>query len=499
MDSTNIYVFLLPSGLQLKHKHTRVMSKLNEEIKALHQQGDNLKKEAIQTESESIEKFKLASEIYKGLHDKIEVLIKSNHPELDKVKASQSTLNYLYESYDCEYAFLFREKQYEYALNKAKQCEEVILKSINLNKELKHKLKDNKEQLKKIKENHNYWEHALNSNKVKQHEPLAEIAIQSGKYIKAWDEYKEMVRHQKKTFRIAKKKKMPFHILRTSKGNYHASVSNSAQTMLIHLNDKVENNKAYDNIYLEIISFLTEAYESAKLAYESNPEQEEYQLGRDHFRNLIEEVIKDEDISWSKVLTELNTNQIVKTIMKAIDEKRYNEAKGNQMDNKKFYISLVLGIILVGTVVALIFLIPNPTQLQYFVVRILIALGVAGIAVTLFGDVVFKNKVIQAGGAFALFGLIYLVNPASFITNFDTVIKGNITVNGKDITGINIVHKESQIPSTTNQNGIFEMSIPSDRIKNEMSFKLSGNNIDTTVIISKKGIDLRNIKINIKR
>jgi len=497
MDLVNIYVFLLPSGLQLKHKHTQIMSKLNEEIKALYQLADNLKKEAIQ--NENIQKFKLASEKYRDLHHKIETIIKSNHPELDNVKASQSTLTYLYESYDCEYAFLLRQKQYDDALNKAKECEEVILKSINLNKELKHKLKNNKEQLKKIKENDNYWEHARHSNKVKQHEPLAEIAIQSGKYIKAWDEYKEMVRHQKKTLRVAKKKKMPFHVLRTAKGNYYASVSNAAQTMLIHLDDKVENNKAYDNIYLEIISFLTEAYESAKLAYESNPEQDEYQLGRDHFRNLIEEVIKDEDISWSRILTELNTNQIVKTIMKVTDEKRYNEANSNEIGSKKFYISLLLGIILVGTVVALIFLIPNPTQLQYFVVRILIALGVAGIAVTLFGDVVFKNKVIQAGGAFALFGLIYLVNPASFITNFDTVLRGSIIVNGKDTAGVNIVHKESQIPDVTNQNGIFEISVPSDRIKDEMNFKLSGKNIDTTVTISKNGIDLRNIKINIKK
>ena|SRR5438477_12604636 len=78
-------------------------------------------------------------------------------------------------------------------------------------------------------------------------------------------------------------------------------------------------------------------------------------------------------------------------------------------------------------VVALLILaivIPNPTAFQYWVFRVILALAAAGVGAALPGFITLAIPIwlkgsLHAGGALALFALVYLVNPpqlASSIT-----------------------------------------------------------------------------------
>jgi hypothetical protein len=75
-----------------------------------------------------------------------------------------------------------------------------------------------------------------------------------------------------------------------------------------------------------------------------------------------------------------------------------------------------LGVVLSVIIILLVVFIPCPTKDQYFVFRIIIALAAAGLATVIPGFINIRfNKEITAGGALAVFALIYLFDPASTI------------------------------------------------------------------------------------
>ena len=61
--------------------------------------------------------------------------------------------------------------------------------------------------------------------------------------------------------------------------------------------------------------------------------------------------------------------------------------------------------------------VPNPTDFQIFVFRIVLALAAAGVAAMIPGFInVEVSSTIKAGGAIAIFVIIYFFNPAKFVT-----------------------------------------------------------------------------------
>lgn len=78
--------------------------------------------------------------------------------------------------------------------------------------------------------------------------------------------------------------------------------------------------------------------------------------------------------------------------------------------------SLWVGVGLLIAIILLVVLIPCPSKSQYLVFRIVIALAAAGLATVIPGFIkVNLNKGITAGGAIAVFALIYFFDPASTV------------------------------------------------------------------------------------
>jgi hypothetical protein len=79
-------------------------------------------------------------------------------------------------------------------------------------------------------------------------------------------------------------------------------------------------------------------------------------------------------------------------------------------------ILVICSILLVAA--SLLFLTPNPTAVQQFYIRILIALAAAGVAMLIPGffeiELGWLRNTIRAGGALGIFLLIYAVNPPTF-------------------------------------------------------------------------------------
>lgn len=99
-------------------------------------------------------------------------------------------------------------------------------------------------------------------------------------------------------------------------------------------------------------------------------------------------------------------------------------------------LAFIFGVAFVAFLVAVALLVPNPTEFQYIVFRIVLALAAAGVAVTFSGFLhITVSTWIKAGGALAVFVIVFFYNPARLVVqpeaepeavasqllNFDTV------------------------------------------------------------------------------
>lgn len=81
-------------------------------------------------------------------------------------------------------------------------------------------------------------------------------------------------------------------------------------------------------------------------------------------------------------------------------------------------LAFAFGVVFIVTLIGLALFVPNPTPFQYTVFRIVLALAAAGVAVTFTGFIeITIPSWIKAGGALAVFAIVFFYNPASLITS----------------------------------------------------------------------------------
>ena len=82
----------------------------------------------------------------------------------------------------------------------------------------------------------------------------------------------------------------------------------------------------------------------------------------------------------------------------------------------------IFGVVFVTVILVLAFVFPNPTAFQYLVVRVLLALSTAAVATLLTGFInVEIPNFLKAGGALAVFVVVFFYNPASLVVDKGTV------------------------------------------------------------------------------
>ena len=95
--------------------------------------------------------------------------------------------------------------------------------------------------------------------------------------------------------------------------------------------------------------------------------------------------------------------------------------------------SFAFGIVFIAVLLSIAFLVPNPTVTQWFVFRVVLALAVAGIGAIIHGLIVVNvSKVVRAGGAAALFVLVYWFNPPKLVVSDKPGVNIHQTTGGQN-------------------------------------------------------------------
>ncbi len=106
------------------------------------------------------------------------------------------------------------------------------------------------------------------------------------------------------------------------------------------------------------------------------------------------------------------------TAAPAIDSGKLFDAAGKSSRRKRTerQAAFGFGVVFVITLLALAIAVPNPTPFQYNVFRIVLALAAAGVAATIPGFIQVTVHIwLRAGGALAVFAIVFFYNPASLV------------------------------------------------------------------------------------
>ena len=102
-----------------------------------------------------------------------------------------------------------------------------------------------------------------------------------------------------------------------------------------------------------------------------------------------------------------------------IDDTKYS--KKNQTEVWEKIIACSFGFLFISTMLVIAILFPSPTNFQIFIFRVILSLAASGIGAFIPGfiDIEMKKKdlfLLRAGGAIALFFIIYQINPPSIMS-----------------------------------------------------------------------------------
>ena len=118
--------------------------------------------------------------------------------------------------------------------------------------------------------------------------------------------------------------------------------------------------------------------------------------------------------------------------------------KTNRMNkNTERLIVFIFGVVFLITMLVIAIFIPEPKPFQWNIFKTVLALAGAGVAAFIPGFIdVEINKFVRAGGALAVFVLLYFYNPANLVINYKQVTKKYDLLSfklGEDITTTDVV------------------------------------------------------------
>lgn len=129
-----------------------------------------------------------------------------------------------------------------------------------------------------------------------------------------------------------------------------------------------------------------------------------------------------------KIYSNKNFNKKAEKDKKLIEDDQQNiPALGNPgaIEQVREPSLFIFGVLFIATLIILAIFFPEPSPFQHLVFRIVLALAAAGIAASLPGLLEVKVAAsIKAGGAIAVFIVIYFFSPAQLVTKPPEEIKG---------------------------------------------------------------------------
>lgn len=288
-----------------------------------------LKQKDIARKNDShLENYNKASVLYKQASNMYsQFLSKAKNIDINnEINIKQLIEYYLYESYDCNYTFHYKNHQFKEAISNATFAKNHINNALEIiNKNIEILDETLQEHLLSLKIN--YVLSSL-SIKIKILEPKAKDAFINENYVEAMDFYNEMNQIQDEVFKYVNTANLEPVYKRIEKGNYYAGKASIANAIagIYFLKDNPSD-------YLfEIIKQFIDAHKFIKLAQDTNPEWDLYKSGYEITKENIKTILIDNIDNWEKILHEFNDEPILLKITKEINMLQNQRVENNDIN-----------------------------------------------------------------------------------------------------------------------------------------------------------------------
>lgn len=188
--------------------------------------GNELYDKALKTKDiarisdDNINSFQQAADFYKQTADNIfHNILSDNTIDFDtEIQSSALAHYYKFEENDCLYAYNYKNNIFETAINCANLAQQEIEQSLSIIQTNFASLKlETQNFLSKMQKN---WKSCSIAIKIKQLEPIAKKAMIDKDYIKAFDNFNQMLKIQKDLYEYNEVEGLEQVYIRIAKGNY---------------------------------------------------------------------------------------------------------------------------------------------------------------------------------------------------------------------------------------------------------------------------------------
>lgn len=297
------------------------------------EKGNELYDKALKTKDvarisdNNISSFQQAADYYKQAADIIfNHVLTDTSVDLDtKIQSSALAHYYKFEENDCLYAYNYKNNIFPTAIICANNAKQEIERALNI-------IQTNLSSLKpatqtfflKMQKN---WKSSSISIKIKQLEPIAKEAMINKDYIRAFDNYNQMLKVQKDLYEYVEREGLEPVYVRIAKGNYIGMAANVNQAMAGILTSKIINQTFSFDLSNDLLKHFLNSLDLSFNAFEANPEWDKYRSGAEVIRTNIQTLIQNNKSNWFNYLTENNNNQYLINIMQQTDNNLYKRQK----------------------------------------------------------------------------------------------------------------------------------------------------------------------------
>lgn len=297
------------------------------------EKGNELYDKALKTKDvarisdNNVNSFQQAADFYKQAADNIfNNVLTDNSIDFDsKIQSSALAHYYKFEENDCLYAYNYKNNIFPTAINCANNAQQEIDKALTIIQTnltfLNHATQDF---LLKMQKN---WKSSSISIKIKQLEPIAKEAMIDKDYIKAFDNFNQMLKIQKELYEYDERERLEPVFIRIAKGNYIGMSANVNQAMAGILASKITNQTFSFDLSNDLLKHFLNSLDLSFNAFEANPEWDKYRSGAEIIRTNIQTLLQNNKSNWFNYLTENNNNQYLIKIMQQTDNDLYKRQK----------------------------------------------------------------------------------------------------------------------------------------------------------------------------
>lgn len=399
------------------------------DVNAIFQEACALKEDARKSPESSV-KFKEASKLFDQAGTLTRTWINDQTDPSMKIYGYALSSYYFYEHNDCLASYHYDRREIDCTIDYIDKAQKWINTALDFISQAQGQISFNPNILSELLERKEIWKYYKENDAVFRTVALARKEYDNEQYLDALDLYRNAAKTAEALVNRLQSNTTTsiLKIQRISKGNYVGIMAN-VSFMFIKIIEKklyqssIDDTKHTYQLEIKLLEHLLKAYKSSSIAFEENPEVNQYENASTELIKNIEEFLRKKKHLWKDIYIDFEKDDVVKQMMKKIDHKKFKKVENDLVSDNKAVKLWMIGsffILLFVIIISSLCLVANIIKSIWIFMTIIFAaevflLIIGGLVARTIGDLTEKGFLelirIVFANQFKLFRLLNKNNP----------------------------------------------------------------------------------------